>query len=189
LTPIVCICNDRQAQKIKSLAGHCYDLRVKRPLKTTIATRLIEIGRLEGLTIEQSAAELMVEQCGNDIRQAIHAMQMWKASSNNLTYGGLKEGLSRIEKDKVLRQSPFDSCLSILQGMSSQSSFEHRYNSFFVDYSLVPLLVQQNYIENARAGVFKNPKSSDVQKLEAIARAAGTCVCLRVCVLRTCSFY
>jgi len=172
LTPIVCICNDRQAQKIRSLAGHCYDLRVKRPLKTSIASRLVEIGRLEGLTIETSAAELMVEQCGNDIRQAIHAMQMWKASSNHLTYGGLKDGLSRIEKDKVLRQSPFDSCLSILQGMASQANFDHRYNSFFVDYSLVPLLVQQNYIENARAGVYKNPKSTDVQKLEAIARAA-----------------
>ena len=61
--------------------------------------------------------------------------------------------------------------------MASQSSFDHRYNSFFVDYSLVPLLVQQNYIENARAGVYKNPKFTDVQKLEAIARAAGMCIC------------
>ena len=172
MVPIVCICNDRQAQKIKSLANHCYDLRVKRPMKNTIATRLVEIGRLEGLQIEQSAAELMVEQCGNDIRQAIHAMQMWRASSKSVTYAGLKDGLERIEKDKVLRQSPFDSCLTILQGMASTSNFDHRYNSFFVDYSLVPLLVQQNYIESARSGVCKNPRFNDVQKLEAVSRAA-----------------
>jgi hypothetical protein len=26
--PIICICNDRQSTKIRSLANHCYDLRV-----------------------------------------------------------------------------------------------------------------------------------------------------------------
>ena len=35
--PIICICNDRQSQKIRSLANHCYDLRVKRPTKQQIA--------------------------------------------------------------------------------------------------------------------------------------------------------
>ncbi len=25
--PIICICNDRQSQKVKSLANHCYDLK------------------------------------------------------------------------------------------------------------------------------------------------------------------
>lgn len=29
--PIVCICNDRYNQKIKSLASHCLDLRFKNP--------------------------------------------------------------------------------------------------------------------------------------------------------------
>lgn len=29
--PIICICNDRQSQKIRSLAGHCFDLRFQRP--------------------------------------------------------------------------------------------------------------------------------------------------------------
>ena len=30
-TPIICICNDRQHQKIQSLANHCYDLKFGRP--------------------------------------------------------------------------------------------------------------------------------------------------------------
>ena len=29
--PIICICNDRQSQKIRSLANHCFDLRFQRP--------------------------------------------------------------------------------------------------------------------------------------------------------------
>ena len=26
-TPIICICNDRQSQKLQALANHCYDLK------------------------------------------------------------------------------------------------------------------------------------------------------------------
>ena len=29
--PIICLCNDRQHQKIRSLAGHCFDLRFQKP--------------------------------------------------------------------------------------------------------------------------------------------------------------
>lgn len=29
--PIICICNDRQSQKIRSLANHCFDLRFYKP--------------------------------------------------------------------------------------------------------------------------------------------------------------
>jgi len=31
--PFICICNDRQHQKIRSLAAHCFDLRLRRPTK------------------------------------------------------------------------------------------------------------------------------------------------------------
>ena len=161
-SPIVCICNDRMHTKIRSLVGHCYDLRVQRPNKRAIAQRLMKIGINEGLTMEANAAEMLVEQSGNDIRQAIHAMQMWRAQSTTMRYTDLVGGgLDRIEKDKVLRLSPFDSCLSILAGTRTTSTGAHgslndRYNAFFVDYSLVPLLVQQNYIESARSGIFQS---------------------------------
>ena len=36
----------------------------------------------EGLRIEPNAAEALAEQAGNDIRQTIHATQMWRAQSN-----------------------------------------------------------------------------------------------------------
>ena len=30
-TPIICICNDRQSQKLASLVNHCFDLKFQRP--------------------------------------------------------------------------------------------------------------------------------------------------------------
>lgn len=42
--------------------------------------------------------------------------------------------------------SAFDSCKQILCE-SRSAPFQDRYNAFFVDYSLMPLLVQQNYLD------------------------------------------
>jgi replication factor C subunit 1 len=105
-SPIVCICNDRQSQKIRSLTSHCFDLRVKRPTKTQIAQRLVQIGLAEDLRVDQNAAEMLVEQSGNDIRQAINAMQMWKYCSDDMSFMDMKSNLGRIEKDKQLRNTP-----------------------------------------------------------------------------------
>ena len=63
-------------------------------------------------------------------------------------------------------QSPFDACGMILGGKREEHSFNDRYNSFFIDYSLVPLLVQQNYIDSSRNGIFKKAGLDDSQKLE-----------------------
>jgi replication factor C subunit 1 len=41
--PIICICNDRQSQKIRSLAGHCFDIKFHKPDRRRIAERMAEI--------------------------------------------------------------------------------------------------------------------------------------------------
>jgi hypothetical protein len=75
---------------------------------------------------------------------------MWSASSKHMTYGEVKGGMKRIEKDSILRVNPFDACGTILSG---RTPFQDRYEAFFVDYSLTPLLIQQNYIDSSKSGV------------------------------------
>ena len=41
--PIICICNDRQSTKIRSLAGHCYDIKFHKPDQRLIIKRMAEI--------------------------------------------------------------------------------------------------------------------------------------------------
>lgn len=53
--PIICICNDRQSQKIRSLAGHCLDVRFHKPHKGMIVKRLKEILQAEGGSGEDRA--------------------------------------------------------------------------------------------------------------------------------------
>jgi replication factor C subunit 1 len=38
--PIICICNDRQSPKIRSLAGHCYDIKFHKPNRNAIVKKL-----------------------------------------------------------------------------------------------------------------------------------------------------
>ena len=154
--PIICICNDRQSPKMKSLLPYCMDLRFKRPTKSVMATRAVRIAEMEGLQVERNAAEAIAESCGNDVRQVLNCLQMWsqKQDDGAVTYKGLKERERSINKDEILRVSLFDAAKTIMEGRRNLSgadikterdSFFRRSDAFFVDYSLVGLLVQQNY--------------------------------------------
>ncbi|CAM9762324.1 unnamed protein product [Discosporangium mesarthrocarpum] len=153
--PIIAICNDRQAQKIRSLVNHCYDLRFSRPQKASIAKRAKAVASKEGLIIDDNAAEMLVEANGNDIRQVLHALQMMSRKSSRITYMGMKGSLSSIEKDKILRMGAFEAARTIL---GARTSLRDRYDCFFTDYSLLPLLVQQNYV-GSLAGLDKGVRA------------------------------
>jgi replication factor C subunit 1 len=58
--PIICICNDRQSEKIRSLAGHCLDVKFHKPNKNMMVKRLREILMQEGGSGEERALEQLV---------------------------------------------------------------------------------------------------------------------------------
>ena len=172
-TPIICICNDRQSPKVKSLANHCYDLRCKRPMKQIVAKRLVAVAAAEGLTLEQNAAELLVDSCGNDIRQCLNALQMWTQSnaSGKATYGDMKGRISAISKDEMQRASTFDAAKMILSDHQRKSHID-RVEAFFHDYTAMPLMVQQSYIQAAMNAKEGGKPLSQLGKLERISEAA-----------------
>jgi replication factor C subunit 1 len=159
--PIICICNDRQSQKIKSLVPYCLDLRFSRPTKNILANRAIRIAEMEHLNVERNAAEAIAESCGNDVRQVLNLLQMWSQKkeigsgrSQTLTYRNLKEREKSINKDEMLRVGLFDAAKLIMEGRAGLSQADNRANvdsfikrndAFFVDYGLTGLLVEQNY--------------------------------------------
>ena len=146
--PIICICNDRQSQKLKSLVPYCLDLKYRRPTKGIIARRAIQIAKMHSLEIEQNAAEALAESCGNDIRQVLNALQMWGSGNRRtMTYADYSAQKNAINKDESLRVSLFDATKLIVEGSRGDDSFWKRYDAFFVDYSFIGLLVHQNYIK------------------------------------------
>jgi replication factor C subunit 1 len=156
---------------MKTLVQYCMDLRYRRPTKTVIARRAVEIGRLEGMNVEINAAEAMAESCGNDIRQVLNSLQMWSCKkkkadcggggadgggTTGMTYRDLKERQNEINKDEVLRVSMFDACRTIVEGSRGlagadpravTASLMKRTDAFFVDYMMMGLMVHQNYLK------------------------------------------
>ena len=72
--PVVCISNDHSSRKITALLNHCYDIRFLKPTTNDIVKRLGIIARKEGLRIELSGLEKIIEFSGNDIRQIINLL-------------------------------------------------------------------------------------------------------------------
>jgi replication factor C subunit 1 len=173
--PIICICNDRQSTKMKSLLPYCMDLRYRRPTKSVIATRAVQIAKQEGLLVEQNAAEAIVESCGNDVRQVLNCLQMWSSNNNDaMTYRNLKERERSINKDEILRVSLFDAARVIVEGRkglagadkaAERSHFFHRNDAYFVDYNFVGLLVQQNYLKVLQPSFNDVKRQNDSSKL------------------------
>lgn len=158
--PIVCICNNRQSQKVRSLVRYCLDLRYRRPAKTVIARRAVEVGEAEGMRVESNAAEAIAESCGNDIRQVLNCLQMWASkkggrSGADMTYKDLKNRKDAISKDEMLRVTMFDATKMIIKGRrgltadsdlkAQRDSLYKRSDAFFMDYGLMGLNLHQNY--------------------------------------------
>ncbi len=176
--PIICICNDRQSQKIRSLVPYCLDLRFRRPSKSVIANRAINVASKEGLLVERNAAEAIAESCGNDVRQVLNCLQMWASQGNQdrMTYKALKDRENLINKDDILRVNIFDATKMIVEGRkglndadnrAQMDSFYKRNDAFFVDYSLMGLNVHQNYMKVMMAPFNDVKKTEDPDKIVA----------------------
>ncbi|XP_022765613.1 replication factor C subunit 1 isoform X3 [Durio zibethinus] len=51
--PIICICNDRYSQKLKSLVNYCLLLSFRKPTKQQMAKRLMQVANAEGLQVNE----------------------------------------------------------------------------------------------------------------------------------------
>ena len=67
--PIICICNDRQHPKVRSLANHCFDLRFPRPRLDQIKGAMMSVAFKEGVRITPAALEEVILASGQDVRQ------------------------------------------------------------------------------------------------------------------------
>ncbi|CAG9326085.1 unnamed protein product [Blepharisma stoltei] len=145
--PIICICNERQSRKLKSIGNISYDIRFQKPNKSQIVKRIQAILNKEGMNVDSSALEQVVESCGNDIRQVITVMEMWSRNSPTMNTMQAKKGLKSITKDPISMIGNFDAGAKLLNWRETKT-LRHRekMDLFFVDFDLIPLLIHENYL-------------------------------------------
>ncbi|XP_062333992.1 replication factor C subunit 1 [Osmerus eperlanus] len=151
--PIICMCNDRNHQKIRSLANYCYDLRFQRPRLEQIKGAMMSIAFKEGIKILPPALNEIILASNQDIRQVLHNLSMWSSTHKTLSYDQARQDAQGARKDT--RLGPFDVCRRVFSsGGDTPSSLQDKSDLFFHDYSLAPLFVQENYphVQPAAAG-------------------------------------
>jgi replication factor C subunit 1 len=156
-SPVICIANDRPP-KLKPIISACVDIKCSRPMRGTIATALLSIAAKEGITITKVELEEMCEKNGNDIRAILNALQFYSGATNvpphpslsgalaplNPKSDNLEKDASKIaSKDAIHRLDLFSATQKLFSNKRCALSQSEDY--VYVDYHMVPLMVQEAY--------------------------------------------
>lgn len=185
--PIIAMANDKL--RVKALSGNSSVLALSfsRPTVQQTFTRIQAIAENEGLFLPKENLTKIIESCQGDLRMTLNALQMISAkpgalavapsTSSNGQSDAVKAHLKSASKDVAL--GPFDVVPKIFtplqQNKRAVLSFEDRLEHYFVDYSLIPLYVQQVYAKTKLKSGNLPPKQA-LQELHAV-RLASDSIC------------
>ncbi|GAU93363.1 hypothetical protein RvY_05316 [Ramazzottius varieornatus] len=169
--PVICICNDRSSQKMRTLAGYCYDLRFSRPRVETIRAAMMAVCYKEGIKITPNALDAVIEGAHQDLRQTLHNLYMWTVNKKSISFDEAKVQSATAEKDSI-KVGPFDAVREMFQppkGHLPGSAVIEKSDLYFEDYNFVPLFVQENYLSVNIHGV-----KDKYEVLDRISRTADS---------------
>ncbi|XP_030960610.1 replication factor C subunit 1-like isoform X2 [Quercus lobata] len=166
--PIICICNDRYSQKLKSLVNYCLLLEFKKPEESQMmAKRLMEVANAEGLQVNQIVLKELAERVNGDMRMALNQLQYMSLSMSVIKYDDIRQCLHSGAKDQDI--SPF-TAVDILFRSNGKLRMDEQIDLSMSDPDLVPLLIQENYINCRPSSVGKD--DNGIKCMSLIARAA-----------------
>lgn len=167
--PIICMCNDRNHQKMRSLVNYCYDLRFNKPRVDQIKGAMMSVCFKEGLKLASGALEEIIAGTGSDVRQTLNHLALYsagKALGTSLTADKAKQEAETARKD--VKIGPWEVVRKVFSADEHKSMTIHdKSDLFFNDYSMAPLFVQENYLK-------VTPKVPKSRHLDQIALAADS---------------
>jgi len=170
--PIILIANDRQATKMRTLASHCYEIKFDRPSFLNVKSFILDLCSREHVHITHVSLDNLINACNRDIRKVIHTLNLYYKQSSSLI-----TNVSNLEK--ALSTSPFDACMKMFS--SSNINLIDKTNLYFHDYSLVPLLIQDNYIRVVPSITAERKPVGTKQRMELISKVADSLAIGDIC--------
>lgn len=140
--PIICMCNDRNHQKMRSLVNYCFDLRFARPRMEQIKAAMMSICFKEKIKIPSKTVEEIILATNNDIRQTLNSISLL-AAKTDLIGGAVRNDNGR----KDMKLGPWEVVRKVFSTEDHKKmSLQDKSDLFFHDYSMGPLFVQQTYL-------------------------------------------
>lgn len=144
--PIICMCNDRNSQKMRSLVNYCYDLRFSRPRVDQIKSAMMSICFKESVKIPPDALSQLIMSANQDVRQTLNLLSMWAIEPKLADAERLKKDAKVTKKD--IKLGPWEAVRKVFSAEDHKTmSIHDKSDLFFYDYSLAPLFVQENYLQ------------------------------------------
>jgi replication factor C subunit 1 len=171
--PIITMCNDRQSQKVRSLANYTYDLRFYRPRVDQIKGAIMSICFKEGLKIQPPTLNNIIAMANQDVRQIIHNLSMWTVDNKVLSFERAESDAAKAKKD--LKIGPFEAIRKVFESTEEtrKMSLIDKSDLFFHDYSLSPLFVQENYPQVMPQAA----RGNRTRHMKCLSRAANAISC------------
>ncbi|XP_065091606.1 replication factor C subunit 1 [Ochlerotatus camptorhynchus] len=177
--PIICMCNDRNHQKMRSLVNYCYDLRFNKPRVEQIKGAMMSVCFKEGLKLAPGALEEIISGTGGDVRQTLNHLALYSAgkAAGSLSVEKAKKEAETAHKD--VKMGPWDVVRKVFSAEEHKNmSIHDKSDLFFHDYSLAPLFVQENYLKVSPR--VPKPKLMDQVALAADSLSRGDMVDRRI---------
>lgn len=146
--PIICIANEKPP-KLRPIINVCLDIKFNRPNKSTIANAMLKIATAEKIQISKVELEELCESNGNDIRSILNNLEFYKEDVYE----------AKNNKDANLRMDIF-SATSRLIG-NKRIGLEEASGLIFIDYNMIPLMVQEAYLASSKGGLEEAVRASN----------------------------
>lgn len=147
--PIICIANDRGAQKLKPLVANTFSMPFRRPEAQAVRSRIMTIAYKEKMKIPANVVDQLIAGSQSDIRQVLNMLSTWRLSSSSMDFDEAKNLAKINEKYTIL--TPFDVTYKILGpyafGPNVRETLGDKMELYFHDHSFVPLFIQENYLK------------------------------------------
>lgn len=134
--PIVCICNDRYHPKIRTLAYYCLDLRFRKLEARQIIPRVKHILEKERKGVPDSVLNEVVQTAHGDMRYVLNTVQHLVSQKT----------LSFEQASRFVKKSATKNLFELGAEMFQRRKIAEKMDVYFEDYSFIPLMVQENYL-------------------------------------------
>ncbi|KAJ0181428.1 hypothetical protein K1T71_003513 [Dendrolimus kikuchii] len=164
--PIICMCNDRNSQKMRSLVNYCYDLRFNKPRVDQIKSAMMSVCFKESLKIPPDVLSQLIVAANQDVRQTMNLLSMWAVEPNLAEPDKLRKDAKVTKKD--IKLGPWEAVRKVFSAEDHKTmSINDKSDLFFYDYSLAPLFVQENYL-------LVQPNCAKKEMLQCLSKAADS---------------
>lgn len=147
--PIICICDDRYSQNIKSIIPYCYDIKLVKPKFDEVYPLIYKVVTTENIKIGKKGVDKLYEESNGDIRFILNSLQL---------------GLRKCETNKNIQSSNIFEIAGKL--LSLDTDLEEKIRYYWMADDINTLMIHENYISNTLT------TNNEVKRLNNIAYSA-----------------